>query len=162
MAYPFAHFVLNTMKKTAKPDSWQTKPMPAQVAVLDYSVTFTEEEFERISAGCIPRDMEDKWFMYVDGNKLHMHRSWTGHCIYQVIFEHEKDNWVARQAMVNRNPDQYRETDNDYDARLLHFLIVNLLLERNEPFPERSDLPIDAATGLYQHHVAGTGYPETK
>lgn len=31
--------------------------------------------------------MEDKWFWYMEGDTLYIHRSWTGFCIYIVEFD---------------------------------------------------------------------------
>ena len=148
------------MTPIAKPDSWKTLPMPAKVAVLEYAAEFSAEEFERISRGFIPEAMEDKWFIYLDADTLCLHRSWTGHCIYKVEFAREGGGHVVRHAIANRDPVEYTQRDNAYDARLLDFLIRNLLLGAGVPFPMPKGLPGDAPRGLYQHHVAGTGYPE--
>ena len=140
----------------AKPDSWKTLPMPQQVTVLDYSADFTPEEFERISAGLIPQEMENKWFIYLEKNILSFHRSWSGCCIYQVEFEqHEGKHWV-NLARVNRDREQYTQTDDEADAKLLHFLICNLLLGQQKPFPT----PAGSPKGVVQLHVTGTLFPE--
>lgn len=149
------------MCEIATPDSWKTVPMPESVAVLDYTAEFTAEEFGRISRGLVPECMEDKWFVYLKDNTLHLHRSWTGHCIYQVEFGCDGDKCSVERVTVNRDPSQYNERDDLYDARLLDFLIRNLLLGQNLPFPMPPlALPPDAPKGLHQHHVSGTGYPE--
>ena len=136
--------------------------MPEAVAELDYFAVFTPKEFERISRGLIPGKMEDKWFIFLEDNTLNFHRSWTGHCIYKVEFDYDGRQYAVRSAMVNRNPKEYRQTDSDYDAQLLNFLIRNLLLGDNTPFPIPSDLPNNISKELYQHHVSGTVPEERK
>jgi hypothetical protein len=153
---------MEDMTEAAKSDSWKTKPMPAEVAVLDYAAEFSPEEFERISRGLVPQEMEDKWFIFLEGNTLNLHRSWTGHCIYQVEFDRDVEKYSVRRATANRVPDEYRQTDDAYDAQMFHFLISNFLLGRSVPFPVPSDLPKDTPKGVYQHHVSGSGYPETE
>jgi hypothetical protein len=145
--------------------SWKTKPMPAQVARLDYQAKFSAQEFERISAGLIPREMEDKWFIVMDGNVLKFYRSWTGTCIYQVEMEKEDSLYYIRQAIVNRDSTQYSETDNAYDVSLLNFLIRHLLLGQDVHFPTPyiSTKNYEALPeGALQHHVAGTASREKK
>lgn len=148
--------------ETAKLDSWMTKPMPDAIADLDYSAEFSPQEFERISHGLIPKEMEDKWFIVLDGHTLNLHRSWTGHCIYQVEFGRDGEKYSVRRTTANRVPDQYRQTDDDYDVRMLNFLIRNLLLGDNGAFPMPSDLPRNTPKGVFQHHIAGTAYREKR
>jgi hypothetical protein len=141
-------------------DSWKTLPMPAETGVLKYSAEFSPEEFGRIALGVRPQQMEDKWFIYVEGDVLYLHRSWTGTCIYQVEFVARDGNHAVSRALVNRNPSQYRETDDAYDAVLLDFLISNLLLGKRNAFPLRAGLPKETPKGAFQHHVTGTAFPE--
>ena len=121
--------------ETAKPDSWQREPMPDSVAELDYDATFSKAEYERIARGLIPETMDDKWFIFLEGDRLNVHRSWTGHCIYEVEFAASADTYTVRRARVNRDPEQYRETDDAYDARLLDFVIRRLVLGEDVPRP---------------------------
>jgi hypothetical protein len=155
------HIEEHRMRETAKSDSWKTLPMPHTVAELDFPATFSEQEFAQIALGLIPEAMEDKWFMYLEATTLHLHRSWTGHCIYKVQFEQTGAIYTVRRATVNRDSDQYREDDNSYDAEMLNFLIRNFLLGDRVPFPMPSNLPKNAPKGLFQHHVSGSGFPET-
>ncbi len=148
---------------TAKPDSRKTEPMPNQCTELDFAETFTPDEFEKkISHGLIPKEMEDKWHIYLDGNTLYLHRSWSGHCIYKIEFTRDSEKYSAVKTIVNRDPEQYRETNDSYDSKMLHFLISNLLLGKKEPFPVPSDMPKEKVKGVYQHHMTGTGYSESK
>lgn len=67
--------------------NWYTKPMErpfTRVPLRD--LTLTAKEYARLSLGLIPEEMEDKWFIYLEDNKLYCHRSWTGLCTYIVEF----------------------------------------------------------------------------
>jgi hypothetical protein len=119
----------------AKPDSWDTNPMPEHSTELDYSESFSLKDFEKISRGLIPQCMEDKWFIYLEGNILNFHRSWKGNCIYQIEFSRDSEKYTATRAIANRDPDQYKQDDDSYDSQMIHFLISNFLLGENEPFP---------------------------
>ena len=63
--------------------------------------------------------MEDKWFWYMEGSTLWAHRSWTGHCIYQIDFK-EDDHHVVT---VNRDPEQYKCTRIEEDIESLNKLL---------------------------------------
>lgn len=149
-------------KKTARPDSWKTKPMPLEVAYLSFKKTYTEEEFGIIVSGCVPKEMEDKWFIFMQNNELFFHRSWTGFCIYKVVFEHNNSAYIVREALVNKNIKQYKSIDSNYETALLGWLIDNLLLCKITPFPIPNKLVQDAPPGLFQHHISGTGFPEVQ
>ena len=147
------------MTEKAQRNSWKTQSMPEKTARLPYSRVFSLEEYERISLGLIPQVMEDKWFIFMEENWLYLHRSWTGTCVYIVRLQQKEDKYLS-DALVNRDRKQYRETDINYDAAILNFLVENLLLGKSVPFPVPGNLPEDTPKGLYQHHISGSGYPE--
>jgi len=103
--------------------------------------------------------MEDKWFIFMEENWLCLDRSWTGTCIYKIRLQQIEDKYLS-DALVNRDPEQYRETDINYDAAILNFLVENLLLGKRVSFPVPSNLPEGTPKGLYQHHISGSGFPE--
>src|SRR5258708_3375907 len=136
-------------------ESWKSLPMPATKKELVFGRHFTEQEFERISLGVIPKQMDDKWFIFLEDLQLNFHRSWTGHCIYQVRFDKKGEEFLVAEAWVNRG-EEYRNSDDNYDVALLSFLIDNFLLSKNSPFPMPNDLPSNLPKGVYQHSVSGT------
>ncbi len=137
------------------------KSMPEQKAELNFSTEFSPEEYERLSLGHVSRDMDDKWNMFFEDGWLHLHRSWTGICVYQSRVERNGDSYSTVETWVNRDATQYKETNDRYDAALLFFLISNLLLGKQTPFPLPDTLPPDSPKGAFQHSVAGSGYAET-
>lgn len=78
-----------------------------------------------IKKGHRPQEMEDKWFMYCECEKLFIHRSWSGYCIYIVDLS---ENEVLK-VTVNRNPEQYTEKNIENDISLINILI-NILVGR--------------------------------
>jgi hypothetical protein len=153
----------NTKREAATRRSGHNlQPLPAARSRLALRHVFTKQEYEQISFGLIPLAMEDKWFIFLESGSLYFHRSWTGSCIYELRLVASGEGYVVAEAWVNRDPSQYKGTDDRYDERLLSWLINNLLLGRNQPFPVPSSLPKDIAKGAYQHNVSGTGYPEVE
>ena len=135
--------------------SWQNKPMPDPKARLAYERRFTPDERRRLALGIVPRNMEDKWFIFFEDGWLHFHRSWTGACIYSVRVTDSDAGSEVAEAWVNRAPEQYTRTDDDYDARLLAFLVERLLLGRDAPFPVPAAVAGSDRAALYRHHVVG-------
>ena len=146
---------MKTRKATR--DSRKALPMPESKARLQIDRTYSPEEYENIKFGFIPRVMEDKWFIYIDEDWMHLHRSWTGFCIYQVRLERIDDEYMIAEASVNRDPNQYTGADTAHDARLLVFLIDRLLLGKDVPFPTRDARSSDLDDAIKMWHTVGRG-----
>lgn len=110
------------MKKADK-NSWKTSDMPKQNENFKIDITLNKQEFELLQNGWIPEEMEDKWFMYFEDNKLYIHRSWTGYCIYIVSFS---DNYKVKNIIVNRDTKEYLCTDIEKDKLMAEILINRL------------------------------------
>lgn len=110
---------------------WEIQSMPNENMKLDYKRAFTKQEFDKISIGHLPREMEDKWFIFMENNSLYFHRSWTGVCIYIVTFQNDGDKNTTVETIVNRDKEQYAETDDESDINLLNDLIDYILLGNN-------------------------------
>jgi hypothetical protein len=116
--------------------SWKTEPFPANRARVKLDRSFDPGEWSALQLGVIPEEMEDKWFIYEEGGWLNFHRSWTGFCNYRVRLRKTPNGGEIAEAWVSRQKDQYSEVDDDYDARLLSWLIDVLLLKRPAPYPD--------------------------
>jgi hypothetical protein len=147
----------STPIKTATKHSW-TSIVLIDGQALPYHATFSAREFERIKRGLIPHAMEDKWFIYYEAPHLHLHRSWTGQGVYRLAFNETLDG--AQSIEVVCAEEVLGRSTVAYQTRLLHWLIHNLLLGANEPFPLPSEE--SGLDGVLQHHIAGTGYAETE
>ena len=85
--------------------------------------------------GLIPQKPTDAWFIYLDGELLHFHRSKTGTCVFQLNIVPFEDRYHAPQVVVNRDPQQYRNEDDAYDVQMISYLIDHLLLGRFAQLP---------------------------
>jgi hypothetical protein len=104
--------------------------------------------------------MEDKWFIYFAEGWLRFHRSWTGAYIYGLCLDRSPAGALVIDSWVNRDPEQYKGKDAEYDRLLLRFLIDAFLLKKPEakfPMPKG---PVQGPPGLLQHSSVGRGYPE--
>ncbi len=119
----------------AKPTDWKTEALPSQRAAILIDRAISQDEMAQIRRGLVPEQMEDKWFIYWKDDALYFHRSWTGFCVFIVQFATEGDGWKMVTACVNRNPEQYRETSDDQDRKMISYLVDVLLLHRDVAFP---------------------------
>lgn len=62
--------------------------------------------------------------------------------IYKVKIAKIAEGYKVSEAWVNRNPDQYLQTDDAYDAELLRYLIDRLLLCKKVFFPLDPSAPM--------------------
>jgi hypothetical protein len=136
--------------------SWKNVPLPDARARIPYARSFDRAEQARVARGLVPQEMEDKWFVFLEEPWLFFHRSWTGICIYAVRLRPEGEGSTVEEALANRDPEQYRATDDAYDAAVLSFLVEALLLGRDVPFPLRASVDPGKAS-LLKHHMVGHG-----
>lgn len=138
---------------------WKTLPAPGRKEPLAFEALFTDEEAEQLMEGLVPDQMEDKWFVYYSDGWLHFHRSWTGALIYCLRLDGSPAGVRVTDSWVNREPEQYKATDTEYDRRLVRFLIDAFLLKRNAVFPMPQGTEGSPA-GVIQHSSVGRAYPE--
>ena len=85
---------------------------------------FTKAAGEAMRNGVIPKEMEDKWFIYHEGGRLNFHRSWTGAHIFALRLEGSPggvrvvDGWVSRDATHYRS--NGLEEDRKRVVQLIH------------------------------------------
>jgi hypothetical protein len=148
-------------KKLTRFDYKELHRMPVLTVEMHLERIFSDDEFEKLSFGLMPMSMDEKWYMFLEDDWLYFHRSWTGKCIYQLMFEKKGSDYLIKKALVNRDETQYKETDLEHDERLIMFIIENLLLGNKTPFPIRAD-DDNYPKGAIQHSFSGTGYSETR
>jgi hypothetical protein len=127
--------------KATTRDDWKLRKMPKSHATIRVSRRFPAREIEKIKLGFRPENMDYKWFIFYEQDRQYIHRSWTGYCIYIVRFENEGQDYVACEVQANRNPKQYRESNDSYDAQMAFWLIDIALLGRDTGMPLSPDSP---------------------
>lgn len=111
---------MDESKIIATKADWEINDMPEKNAVFEFERKITKEQLEILRCGNIPREMEDRWFWYMEGNTLYAHRSWTGDCIY--IMEINEETGIHR-VTVNRDENQYLCTSIQEDIESLNELL---------------------------------------
>lgn len=110
----------NPRKIIAKKEDWSIEEMPKESECIELNRVFTEEDIYFLHFGNIPKQMEDKWFWYVEDNKLFAHRSWTGFCIF--ILELDKLSNIHK-VIINRKQEQYKSVNIQEDIVMINNLL---------------------------------------
>ena len=120
----------STDRVKATKDSWEIIEMPKNKVVLPINKKYSKDEYNKIKQGFIPKVMEDRWFVYFEDNKLYMHRSWTGNCIYELNFSKEKVGYKITKGYLNGNiADQIEDIVLKEEVNKALLLIDRILLD---------------------------------
>ncbi|HET6857739.1 MAG TPA: hypothetical protein VFH94_11695 [Streptomyces sp.] len=128
------------------------------------SRVWTEEEWERIQFGYRARDMDEKWNVFAEDRIVFLHRSWTGHGIYEASFAPvEGGGCTITQAVVETDPERHRDIGDAYGCLMLELVISAIVLgeaaaelrgrlvELTAQRSGNADLP----SGVVQHSALG-------
>ena len=116
------------MNQAAK-NYFRLYPLPSKHLSLPIDRVFNREEMDLIKKGLIPRSMDDRWYVYFEDSKLYWHRSWTGYCCFVANFKEQHDGTADLfELLASRDEQQYGNTNDAEDVRLLNSLIDELLL----------------------------------
>ncbi|MER6571427.1 hypothetical protein ABT288_35940 [Streptomyces sp. NPDC001093] len=101
---------------------------------------WTDEDWDRIRRGYRARDMDEKWNVFVEGDVLFMHRSWTGHGVYEATFAPAPGGGRRiASAVAEADRERYRSRGDEYDCLMMELVISAIVL--GEPAAElRADL----------------------
>jgi|HubBroStandDraft_6_1064221.scaffolds.fasta_scaffold503226_1 hypothetical protein len=144
---------------SAASSSWKHTPF-REGKPIPYRATWSDVEFTSIRAGLIPAQMEDKWFIYYDEPHLFLHRSWSGQPVYRLAIVQGNKGFEVAESLWSTELASARGADSDYQAKLLDFLISNLLLGQSKHFPMPAGSENHTHPGALQHVISGTGYAE--
>ena len=90
------------------------KPMEGPRWPIRCGHVFTADDLARLREGLWPRDMEDRWAVWLDGETLRCWRSWTGTCIYEAqVTLAEHGTGVAVVVDVLDDGETYRRAATD-------------------------------------------------
>jgi hypothetical protein len=113
-----------------KKENWKNYPMTSERERLNINKHYNVNELTKIQNGHLPKSMDDKWFIYYQDNWLYFHRSWTGHCIYEVKLKITEGGADIDELWVSRDLEQYRSMGASEDLNILMSLIEYKLLKR--------------------------------
>jgi hypothetical protein len=135
---------------------------PEPMAVLPTRI-WTNAQWHQLQQGYLAQSMDEKWDVFAEGQTVYCHRSWTGHGIYAATFEESLGGYRISAAQVERDPDRYRRSSDEFDQVMLELVLTNIVLGEAAPElrarlvelmrpPSRKP---DAPPGLIQHNAIG-------
>jgi hypothetical protein len=105
---------------------------------------WSDEDWGRIQLGHLSRDMDEKWDVFAEDTVVFLHRSWTGSGIFEATFAPaDGGGWQIAEAVVERDPEHYRNQDDEYDCLMLELVLSAIVL--GEPSPELRSKFVDLA-----------------
>ncbi|MFE6942000.1 hypothetical protein [Streptomyces chartreusis] len=125
---------------------------------------WSDEDWERIQRGYAARDMDEKWNVFAEGEVVFLHRSWTGRGVFEATFAPvDEGGWRIARAVVERDPERYRNSDDAYDCLMLELVISAIVLGESAQdlrakmveLTRRERGAADAPTGVIQHSALG-------
>jgi hypothetical protein len=109
-------------------DSWPSQPANDLRRIPSPRRSWTDDEWMRIRQGLVPSGQDDKWFAFVEGDRLFIHRSATGYGIYEAQFRRQLTGWNVMMAMVENDPARYARGSDEWESQRLEVLIDMRLL----------------------------------
>ncbi|MEO3402367.1 hypothetical protein AAFN85_00590 [Mucilaginibacter sp. CAU 1740] len=114
-------------------NDWKTMPLPEQQEGLALNRTLSDEESKYLLPGHRPRDMDDRWFIYIKDQWMYFHRSWTGVCIFKIRLILANGKYTLTEGFVNRDPEQFKSTSVEADVDMLNRVIdIIVKIEQRE------------------------------
>jgi hypothetical protein len=113
----------DNINEIATRETWENIPMerPQKISI---KLVFSEEQYIKIKNGLIPREMEDKWFIFFENNWLYFHRSWTGFGIYKSEITESNKKYCINEFYAERNKEKYTCDNENEDVDNFAFLIA--------------------------------------
>ena len=114
-------------------NSHKNSPPPMEREEFNVDWTLHAEMGQRMMAGHIPEDMNDRWFIIMENGWLLFHRSWTGNCIFGLKVDASSEGVAINQGWVSRKTDEYSSNDIESDIELAHTLVGDYFLMPPSP-----------------------------
>ena len=117
------------MSNRASRDSWKTEPLTDPQPIPAPDRVWTDEEMGSMRFGYVPQMMEEKWFMFMEANRLFAHRSWTGFGIYEATFASTEGGHVIESVVVTGDDTKHLRSSDEAESATLEMLIDSHLLQ---------------------------------
>jgi hypothetical protein len=118
------------MTKIISRDSWRIVDMPLTYETTSLNIKLTGIEFQALIIGFLPKETDDRWFMYLNEGWINLHRSWTGHCIFRIKVEVMDEGCLLSELQVNRDHNQYKSTNIEADKNEAESVLRSLIIKK--------------------------------
>jgi hypothetical protein len=94
---------------------------------------WSDDDWKRIRRGLLARDMDDRWEAYAEGPVVYLHRSWTGHCIFEATFVPADGGWRVGHAVAEADPARHQPGGDASCCRALELVFSVVILGERLP-----------------------------
>ena len=115
------------MSKSATRTSWQNSPIENPERT-ELKLHFSDTQFGKLTRGLIPREMEDKWFIFYEDTWLYFHRSWTGFGAFKTQLIKGEKGYLINEFWTEGNKEKYNAPEKNKNIQHFVFLIACALL----------------------------------
>ncbi|MGW3661195.1 hypothetical protein ACWD6R_38685 [Streptomyces sp. NPDC005151] len=125
---------------------------------------WSDDDWGRIQLGYSSRDMDEKWDVFTEGDVVFLHRSWTGNAVFEATFAPaDGGGWQIAKAVVERDPERYRNDDDEYDCLMLELVLSAIVLgesakelrEKLVELTRKRSGNAEVPAGVVQHSALG-------
>jgi uncharacterized protein (DUF1810 family) len=109
--------------------NWEIVPIKNPQS-LSINLLFSKADFFEMKKGVIPRDMEERWFIYYENEWLYFHRSWTGYGFYKSKLNKTKEGYSIDEFWAERHNIESTPERDEYDRDAFSSIIEQILLRR--------------------------------
>jgi hypothetical protein len=81
------------------------KPLSEGKRRIGYHRHLSAIEWSILASGVLPESMDDKWFVFSEGDRVWIHRSWTGMCMYELVVAERADGAEITDVWVEERPE---------------------------------------------------------
>jgi hypothetical protein len=100
---------------------------PAPMTVLP-TRTWTQHQWQRIQRGYRAQSMDEKWLVFAEGRVVFLHRSWTGHGVFEATFSPVDGGWQISAAVAESDRDRARLASPEYSRVTLELVLSAIVL----------------------------------
>ena len=90
---------------------------------IKISIRLDQVQFDKMKSGHIPKETDDRWFIYYEDNWLYFFGSRTGYLIFKCKIHHDGSKHEIRDFYAERDVQMYGNTDDKRDIVELRHLI---------------------------------------
>lgn len=116
----------------ATKNSWEVIPMDKPKLVY-VDLKLTQEHFEKLQVGFMPRNMDDRWFVYFENDWIYFHRSWTGYEIFKAQIYQDNNGYFVKDFWVESNTEKFNLSDEKDMINTFCFILYRIVLRVELP-----------------------------
>jgi hypothetical protein len=104
---------------------WEIRAPARTVDLRPPSAVYPWRMWPNVYFGLFPEVTDDKWFAYMEHRRLRVHRSWTGHPIYELGFELRPEGFVMERLRVVDDPAVYERGPDRHEMLMADWFVWN-------------------------------------